>query len=138
MSTWRLLRNAIIGLLTMIIVGFIPMVNMLAPVVGGGVAGYLEGKTIKDGSIAGAVTGFLWTAITFVLLAVVMIGAGLTAPPGVGMFDWLPAAGGATFIAVLFVLVNGVVVALTTVGGAIGGSIAKEQSPPSSLEQPGI
>lgn len=131
----RLLKHGAIGLAVMIAVGLVPMVNALASVVGGGAAGYLQKGTVKDGALAGTVTGLLWTVVTLVLLVVVVVGAGLTAPPGVGPLDWLPAAGGGAFIVVLFLLVNGVVVVTAAVGGALGSFLANEGRTADAPEQ---
>lgn len=138
MDTRRLLKNGAIGLAVMIVVGLVPMVNALASVVGGAVAGYLQKEDLKSGALAGAVTGLLWTLVTLVLLLAVIVGAGLTAPAGMGPFDWLPAAGGGGFIAVLFLVTNVIVVVTATVGGALGSLIASERRTPATPEQPGI
>jgi hypothetical protein len=132
----RLLQNGAIGLAVMIVVGLVPMVNALASVVGGAVAGYLQKEDVRGGAIAGAVTGLLWTAATVLLLVVAVVGFGITSAPGVGLFDWLPAAGGAAWIVLLFVVGNGVVVLTTTVGGVVGSLLARETETASRPEQP--
>ena len=53
-NTKRLLKNGAIGLAVMIVVGLVPMVNALASVVGGAVAGYLQKEDVRGGAIAGA------------------------------------------------------------------------------------
>jgi len=134
MDTTRTLRNGAIGLAVMVVVGLVPMLNVLASVIGGGVAGYLQRDDPRGGAVAGAATGLLWTLLTLVLLLLVTIGAGLAVPPGVGPFDWVSAAGGGAFIAVLFLLTNALVVVTATVGGAIGGLLAGERG--TAPEQP--
>lgn len=124
MVSKRLLRNGAIGLVVMVVVGLVPMAKLVSPVVGGGVAGYLHRTSVRAGALSGAVTGLLWTLLTLALLAAVVVGAGLTASPGVGPLAWLPAAGGGPYILVLFVYQNVLVVSLAIVGGAIGGYVA--------------
>lgn len=146
MSRTRLLKNGAVGLAAMIVVGLVPVLNVLAPVVGGGVAGSLQREDARGGAVAGAVVGLLWTLLTLVLVTVVVVWASLTPGPGAGPFDWLPAAGGAAWIVLLFVVTNAFVVVLTTVGGLVGGVLARdsegesehgreERSPP---HQPGL
>lgn len=127
MVSKRLLKNGAIGLVVMVGVGLVPLAKLVSPVVGGGVAGYLHRRGMRTGAIAGAVTGLLWTLVTLVLLVVVVVGAGLTAPPGVGPLAWLPAAGGGTYIVVLFVYQNALVILLAVIGGAIGGYLVKRR-----------
>jgi len=46
------------------VLGFVPLVLLVAPVIGGGVAGYLERDGAKPGAVAGGVAGFLMAALT--------------------------------------------------------------------------
>lgn len=130
----RLLKHSVIGLGVMIVVGLVPLVNAFAAVIGGGVAGYLHRGRATGGAAAGAATGLLWTLVTALLLVVVVVGAGLFAPPGVGPFAWLPAAGGSAYIAGLFLYQNAVVVGMAIVGGVIGGLVAGEFRSPTLVE----
>jgi hypothetical protein len=136
MDTRTLLKHGAIGLVAMVVVGLVPMVSVLAPFVGGGVAGYLQKADLRAGAIAGAVVGLLWTALTVLLLALAIVGFGLTAAPGVGPLDWLPAAGGAAWIGLLFVVMNGIVVVTTTAGGAVGALVARESTSASDPKHP--
>ncbi|SEO21801.1 hypothetical protein SAMN04487948_101149 [Halogranum amylolyticum] len=130
MIATKYLKNGALGVVAMIVVGLVPMIGPVAPLVGGGVAGYRQREDVKGGAIAGLVSGLLWTLLTLVLLIVVVVGAGLTAPPGVGPLNWLPAAGGGLYVGVLFAVMNAGVCAATTLGGAIGGALVKEAQRP--------
>lgn len=130
MVSKRLLKNGTIGLLGMLLVGLVPMAKLVSPAVGGAIAGYLHRMGARSGALAGAVTGLLWTVLTLMLLVAVVVGAGITAPPGVGPFAWLPAAGGGPYVVVLFVYQNALVVSLAIVCGAIGGYVAERREKP--------
>lgn len=132
MVATKYLKNGVLGVVTMIVVGLVPMVGPVAPLVGGGVAGYRQREGMKGGAITGLVSGLLWTLLTLVLLVAVVVGAELTAPSGAGPLNWLPAAGGGLNIAVLFVVMNVGVCAATTLGGAIGGALVKDAERPAA------
>lgn len=130
MVATKYLKNGALGVVTMIVVGLVPMVGPVAPLVGGGVAGYRQREGVKGGAIAGLVSGLLWTLLTLVLLIGVVVGAELTAPPGVGPLNWLPAAGGGLYVGVLFAVMNAGVCAATTLGGAVGGALVRDAERP--------
>ncbi|QLD88347.1 DUF5518 domain-containing protein [Natronomonas salina] len=99
------LVNALIGAAVGIVLSFVP----LSPVLGGGVAGYLEGGDSDDGLRVGAIAGVVMSLpLAFLGLVVSTFFFGVGAPVGVG---------------VLFLLAL-VFLALYTVGlGALGGLI---------------
>ncbi|MFP8956436.1 DUF5518 domain-containing protein [Natrialbaceae archaeon A-CW3] len=112
--------HAFIGAIVGVVLSFIPFSTVL----GGAVAGFLEGPDARSGAIAGTLAGaimFLPVAGGFVLLFGFL---------GLGFgFGGVPAGG---FVALVFVLfVFGVFVALYTIGlaaigGLIGAIIAEE------------
>lgn len=112
------LINAIIGGVASIVLSFIPF----SPVLGGAIAGYLQGGSRNDGLRVGAYSGVV-AAIPlalFFVFAVVVFGV-------FGIFAAGPGGGGSGAVGgtvlLLFVVVFGLIVAAVyTVGlGAIGG-----------------
>jgi hypothetical protein len=105
------LLNAVIGGIASIVLSFVP----LSTVLGGAVAGYLEGGDRGDGVRVGIIAGVV-AAIPlaiFLFFAVAIFGFFAIAPGG--------DAGGGAFLAIVFLFVM-VVTALYTVGlSAIGG-----------------
>ncbi|MDS0283128.1 DUF5518 domain-containing protein [Haloarcula onubensis] len=105
------LLNAAIGAVASIVLSFVP----LSPVLGGAIAGYLQGGTRSDGLRVGALSGVLGllAGAVFFGLFVLFVGAaylGSGAPRAFGAFG------------LLFFLVAAVVSALYTVGlSAVGG-----------------
>lgn len=90
----------------------------LAPVVGGGVAGYLEGGDRRDGLRVGAYAGAMMLALSILIIGV--IGTVLVVLVGgfVGIQEALAASGIGIAVVVLAVLIG----LVTTVGfAAIGG-----------------
>lgn len=103
--------NALVGGVAAIVLSFVPF----SPVLGGGLAGYLQGGTRNDGlrvgAYAGAVAAIPLAFVSFVVLFLF----------GFGIFFGGPRAGGA-LVLVLFMLGFIVATALYTVGlGALGG-----------------
>lgn len=105
------LLNAVIGAVASIVLSFVP----LSPLLGGAVAGYLQGGTRADGLRVGAISGVLslLAGAVFFGLFVLFVGVfyiGSGAPGAVGAFGFL------------FFLVAAVASALYTVGlSAVGG-----------------
>ncbi|WP_262178087.1 DUF5518 domain-containing protein [Haloarcula laminariae] len=105
------LLNAVIGAVASAVLGFVPF----SPVLGGAIAGYLQGGTRSDGLRVGAISGVLglFVGAVFFGLFFVLFGAylfGVGAPPLFSHFA-------------LFVLAIGAILsALYTVGlSALGG-----------------
>ncbi|PSP61381.1 hypothetical protein BRC76_06160 [Halobacteriales archaeon QH_8_67_36] len=105
------LRNAVIGAVASIVLSFVPF----SPVLGGAVAGYLQGGTRSDGLRVGAISGVLGLLVgaAFFLIVVLFLGIfaiGTNAPSSFGI------------VGLLFLLVAGAVSALYTIGlSALGG-----------------
>ena len=105
------LRNAVIGAVASIVLSFVPF----SPVLGGAVAGYLQGGTRSDGLRVGAISGVLGLLVgaAFFLIVVLFLGIfaiGTNAPSSLGI------------VGLLFLLVAGAVSALYTIGlSALGG-----------------
>jgi len=105
------LRNAVIGAVASIVLSFVPF----SPVLGGAVAGYLQGGTRSDGLRVGTISGVLGLLVgaAFFLIVVLFLGIfaiGTNAPSSFGI------------VGLLFLLVAGAVSALYTIGlSALGG-----------------
>lgn len=106
--------NALIGAAVSVLLGFVPF----SPVLGGGVAGYLEGGDSRDGARVGAISGVL-AAIPFVLVIFLVLAVIVIAPEG-----------GALGLSLLvFTIVVGAVLyttVLSVVGGVLGVYIKNE------------
>ena len=101
--------NAIIGALVSVVTGF--FVPFFSPVIGGGVAAYLEGADTEDGAKVGALSG-VFAAIPLVLVGFFVIAVLLGAPSS-------PAALGVFgFLIIVFGLV--LTVGLSALGGVLG------------------
>jgi len=119
------LVNALIGgILTFVLAGFVP----LAPVLGGGVAGYLEGGSRNDGLKVGAIAGFI-AMIPFVLLVVFAgsilgaIGIGMPMMGPEGALFGVGAGLGLLFIFIALVFGLLYIVGLSAVGGWLGNYV---------------
>lgn len=66
------LRNGVIGGLIGSALGFVPLVLLVAPILGGGVAGYLERESPKRGAVAGAVAGVVMAALSTLITGVIL------------------------------------------------------------------
>jgi hypothetical protein len=141
MLRWRLpatmdrSRTAVgvgLGVLVSVVGGFLPFVSLVAPLLGGGVAGALQRAGLRAGARAGALVGGVLAALGVVLSA---LGPFLPAIPaavvlgpwarafGLGLLD--SAAASLVVSAVLLVVVG-------ALGGAVGGALARRRSPQSS------
>lgn len=103
-NTWL---NGLVGGAAIVLLVFLPFSTVL----GGAIAGYLEGGTLADGALVGTIAGMaaLLPVLAFAwLLAVVL---GLFAPMGVAL---------AAAVAVVAFLGLAYVVGLAVVGGILG------------------
>lgn len=114
MSEGDTLVNAVLGGVAAIVLSFVP----LSPVLGGAIAGYLQGGSRNDGLRVGALSGLVAAIpLGFVVVGLLLV-TGLFAL-GVG-----PRGGAGIAVFLLFSVVGLVLVALYTVGlGAVGGWI---------------
>lgn len=110
MSTGRQLLHALIGAIVAVLISFIPF----STVIGGAVAGYLEGPDVRAGAIVGVFSGlimFLPIAATGVLVFVLGLGFGLAGAP----------LSGTVFLIALVVFVAFTILVYTVVLAAAGG-----------------
>ena len=114
--------NILIGAVVTLVVSVVPAVQAIAPVVGGGVAGYLQKRGIGGGIKVGAGVAFVFM-IPAILLIVVFSSfiAAVVPMVGAGMLT-----GTVLFIVLIVVFFWTLVLAI--VGGAVGGAVAGESS----------
>lgn len=108
------LLNALIGALVTVVLSF----TGFSPVIGGGVAGYLQGNGTSDGLRVGAISGLV-ASIPMLLVFLLVFGA----------LPFLPFEFAAlSFVFMIFVAVFlvGYTVLLSAAGGYVGGYVEKE------------
>ncbi|MDZ7702613.1 MAG: DUF5518 domain-containing protein [Halobacteriales archaeon] len=110
------LLNALIGAAVTIVLTFIPFSSVL----GGAVAGYLEGGELGDGVRVGALSGLLATAPFLLLFFFVgsILSFGLM---GMGGGRMLAAGGAFVLLVLVFSLLY--LVGLSALGGAVGAAV---------------
>jgi hypothetical protein len=103
--------------------GFIPLVLLIAPLFGGGVAGYLERDGAKRGVVAGGIAGLLMTVITTVITGILLFVRFGDLP-----FDYVtvPLEGLAVASALSLVTSIGQIV-IAALGGGLGGILETDR-----------
>lgn len=112
------LLNAVIGAVVSILLSF----TGVSPILGGGVAGYLQAESRRRGALVGALSGLL-AAVPFLLLAAfgfafLLVGGGVGLP------------GGVELLVILFLILPVVMVwsvGLGGLGGYLGTYIREER-----------
>lgn len=117
--TRETLRNGAIGGVAGAAFGVVPLVLLVAPLLGGGVAGYLEREDAKRGVIAGAVAGTVMAALSTVVTSVILFTRFGELPFG----PETPLAGLGTAALLSFAATLGQVL-VASIGGALGGLLA--------------
>ncbi|MFB6353833.1 MAG: DUF5518 domain-containing protein [Halobacteriales archaeon] len=112
--------NALVGGIVTVVTAFVPF----SPVLGGGVAGYLQQGADRDGLRVGALAGLLAAVplIAIVGLVVLVVGVGIAATGEV--------AGPVFVIGILLVValfVVGYTVVLSAIGGLVGAALADRE-----------
>lgn len=109
--------NALIGAVVTVLASFVPF----SPVVGGAVAGYLEGR---NGARVGAISGAM-AAVPLVLLGLLFA---FFIPIGMGMGMGLsPSIAMVVFVLFALVMVLAYTVGLSAVGGLLGVYLAAQR-----------
>ncbi|ELY90597.1 hypothetical protein C483_11071 [Natrialba hulunbeirensis JCM 10989] len=120
MSRGRTVVNALIGAVVAVVLSFIPF----STIIGGAVAGFLEGPETRDGVLAGALAGAVMfvpiIGIAFVFLGFFGFGFGVAAVPFEGFVVVL------AFFGLLSTVVLLYTVGLSLLGGVIGSYLARE------------
>ena len=116
----RTFINALIGAVAAVILSFLPFSTLL----GGAIAGFLEGPNERDGAAVGAISGlFMFVPIVFVGflgLGVIGLGVGLSGAPAGGF------AIGLLFLGFLVVAALVYTVGFAALGGYLGSYLARE------------
>lgn len=99
--------------------GFVPLILLVSPLVGGGVAGYLERDGTKRGLVAGAVAGVVMAALSTVVTGVILFTRFGELPFG----PETPLAGFGIAALLSFAATLGQVL-VASIGGALGGLLA--------------
>ncbi|MFC5368370.1 DUF5518 domain-containing protein [Salinirubrum litoreum] len=110
------LVNALVGAVVTVVTSFVP----LSPVLGGGVAGYLQRGDTREGATVGAISGLL-VAIPLAILGTLVA----------ALFTIVPEGGGGgllfAFVFLAILLVSSVYsVAFSALGGVLGAYLARE------------
>jgi hypothetical protein len=95
---------------------------------GGGVAGYLQNEPPRGGARTGAISGGI-AVLPVVLVLVLGFVLYLGAPSGIGLPGGIELA---IILFVMFPLLFGWIIALSAVGGYLGGYVRSESRPPAS------
>lgn len=120
MVSGRTVINALIGAVVGVVLSFIPF----STVVGGAVAGFLEGPDAREGTLVGVLVGAVtfvpFAAIALLVLAALGFGVGVAAVPVEGF----------AFVFLAFALASSIVllytVGLAALGGYLGAYLARE------------
>ena len=107
--------NALIGAIATVLLSF----TGISPVLGGAVAGYLEGGETSDGLRVGAISGAIASLPALGILLVALFLIPVAPDPGAVI-------GGGLIALVIVALVFAYVMTLSAVGGAIGAYAKRE------------
>ena len=114
------LVNALIGAVATVVLSFIPF----SPILGGGVAGYLQHGSRDDGVKVGAISGIIAT-IPVVLGVLLLVSIFAIVPTGMGAPRL--ALGGVVLALVVFLFAGIYTVGLSAVGGYLGAYLAEDR-----------
>ncbi|EMA66985.1 hypothetical protein C461_09512 [Halorubrum aidingense JCM 13560] len=115
MNTSNTLLNALIGAVATFVLSF----TGIGPVLGGAVAGYLEGGETNDGLRVGAISGAIASIPVFGILLLILFVVPVAPDAGVVL-------GSALFILGIIALVFAYTMALSAIGGVIGSYVKRE------------
>jgi len=124
------IRNGAIGAVVGSVLGFVPLVLLVAPVIGGGVAGYLERDGPRRGAVAGGVAGLLMAALATVItgtITFVRFGDLPFASPDVPLE-------GLALAAALSLLASVGQIVVAGIGGGLGGILEADRRRESDRE----
>lgn len=103
--------NAVVGAVVTVVFAFLP----LAPSIGGGVAGFLQGGALRDGAKVGGVVG-LFSMVPFYLSMILVVPLFVIAPFGVPNLPFNATA----YAFGMFLLVSFYTIGFGIIGGMIG------------------
>lgn len=123
MISQQTIRNGAFGAVVGSVLGFVPLVLLAAPIIGGGVAGYLERGGAKRGAVAGGVAGLLMAALTSVITGTITFARFGDLPflsPDVPL-------GGLALATALSLLASVGQVVVAGIGGGLGGILEADR-----------
>lgn len=129
MMNGQTLKNVGIGFVVGAVLGFVPLLMLFAPLVGGGVAGYLERAGTRRGAAVGATTGLL-LAVFGALAGGLVFAVNATrmgAVSGMGGFFGVLPARSVAVIAVIWLVGAVVATLVAAIGGALGAIVAADR-----------
>ncbi len=109
------LLNAFIGGIAGVVLSFIPFSTVL----GGGIAGYLEGGDSRSGAKVGAIAGLVALVPFVFILGIVLVFVPVTSGAGVQLTLWV-----SVLLIILFAAVY--TVGFSTLGGVLGVYVKEE------------
>jgi hypothetical protein len=115
-------RNVTLGVLVGLLASYVPFVSFVAPLLGGGVAGYLERGGARRGALVGGLVGFAVAVVASVLSLAVALGNF-----GVGTVGGVPVLGLVLAGALWTVAAAGQAV-VAAVGGALGAVVQADRA----------
>ena len=115
MDTENTYVNAILGALATLLLSF----TGISPILGGALAGYLEGGETRDGLKIGAISGAIASLPAFGILLLVLFFVPVVPEPGVVI-------GGGLIALLIIALVFAYTMALSAIGGVIGTYAKRE------------
>ncbi|SFR63446.1 DUF5518 domain-containing protein [Halogeometricum limi] len=115
-------RTVAVGAFVGLVASYLPFVSLVAPLVAGGVAGFLEGGNVRRGSLVGGLTGLV-VAVAESVLSVGIAAATL----GVGGVEGVSATGLLLAGALWIVAAAGQAV-VAGVGGALGAVVRADRT----------
>jgi hypothetical protein len=120
--TRRTGRNVSLGVLVGLVASYVPFVSLVAPLLGGGVAGYLERAGTRRGALVGGVVGL----VVAVVASVLSLGLAVANLDG-GTIGGVPVLGLLLAGALWTVAVAGQAV-VAAVGGALGAVVEADRA----------
>lgn len=118
--------NAVIGAVATFVIGALPLIQFVAPIGGGAVAGYLQNTGTGDGAKVGAVAGLIG-AIPALMIGILFLGFFGLAGASSGTAEGFLGGGlvGGIFFVIIIVAIIGSTI-FSAIGGAIGAMVAED------------
>lgn len=125
-STAETLKHGGIGAVVTFVLAFVPLLGFLAPMLGGGLSGYLQDRGLSGGAAVGLVMAMLSgiPALVLGLMGLVLGSIPLVSGTVLGDIIGFLGVGAGLLVLVLWFFWTIYALILGLIGGAIGGAIA--------------